>query len=98
MSFAYGLATLSQLIGLAFTVAIIGMGLWATIHCLRTRADAFPAASKWQKKYWLIALIVCTLLPLAPFQVMGLLISAIGSLIYLLDAKPKLDEVLRPKY
>jgi hypothetical protein len=98
MNLVYGLATVSQLIGLVILVAIVAAGVFCVIHCARTREDAFRAAGKWQKNYWLIALVVCTLLPFAPLGPTGLVISAIGILIYLLDTKPKIDEVLRPRY
>ncbi|ADG80235.1 hypothetical protein TPAU25S_02745 [Tsukamurella paurometabola] len=77
---------------------VVGAGLFALFHAARTPADAFTAASKWQKNYWIITLVVCTLFAMAYLNGTGVIIGAIGSLVYLLDARPKLDEVRRPRY
>lgn len=83
---------------LVVTLLIVGGGLFALVHALRAPADAFTAAGKWQKNYWVITLVVCVLLALAGLNGMGLVIGAIGVLVYMVDAKPKLDEVRRPRY
>ena len=98
MGIAYGLGNLTAWITLAISFALFLSGVYAVFHCARTREDAYRAAGKWQKKYWLIALVVCTVLATGVFSITGLVISAVGILVYLLDAKPKVDELLRPRY
>lgn len=93
---AYGMVTLIAFA--VITLLVVGAGLFALFHALRAPADAFTATGKWQKNYWIITLVVCILLALALPSGMGLIIGAIGILVYLLDVKPKLDEVRRPRY
>lgn len=94
----YGFGTLSLLASLLVTVALLATGAFCLIHALRAPADAFTAAGKWQKNYWVITLVACEVLVLAGLNYMGTVIGAIGILVYLLDVKPKLDEVRRPGY
>ena len=96
--FLNGLTTASALAFLVITLALLATGVFALVHALRAPADAFTAAGKWQKKYWVITLVVCLLLVLAGLAYMGTILGAIGILVYLLDVKPKLDEVRRPRY
>ncbi|GAB3129782.1 hypothetical protein GCM10027289_13040 [Tsukamurella serpentis] len=93
---AYG--QLSFYAYLAITLLIVGAAAFALVHALRAPAQAFTAAGKWQKNYWAITLIGCALLALAGLGGMGLVIGAVGVLVYLLDVRPKLDEVRRPRY
>ncbi len=94
----YGFGTVSLLASLVITGALLVTGAFCLIHALRAPADAFTAAGKWQKNYWLITLVACELLVLAGLNYMGTVIGAIGILVYLLDVKPKLDEIRRPRY
>lgn len=94
----YGFGTLSLLASLVITVALLATGAFCLIHALRAPADAFTAAGKWQKNYWMITLVASLLLVLAGLNYMGTVIGAVGILVYLLDVKPKLDEIRRPRY
>lgn len=94
----YGFGTLSLLASLVITVALLATGGFCLFHALRAPADAFTAAGKWQKNYWVITLVASILLVLAGLNYMGTVIGAVGILVYLLDVKPKLDEIRRPRY
>ncbi|BDD84221.1 hypothetical protein TPB0596_39840 [Tsukamurella pulmonis] len=96
--FLTGLNTASALAYLVITLALLAAAVFSLIHALRAPADAFTAAGKWQKKGWTLVLLLCLLLVLAGLNYMGTVLGAIGILVYLLDVKPKLDEVRRPGY
>ncbi|WP_019202131.1 DUF2516 family protein [Tsukamurella sp. 1534] len=92
-----GYVTIATIAQLVLSLALLGAAIFAAIHAARTPEDAFRAAGKWQKNYWIIALVVCALLTFLPGY-FGMVIAAVGVLVYLLDARPKLDEVRRPRY
>ncbi|TWS24389.1 DUF2516 family protein [Tsukamurella sputi] len=96
--FLYGVNTVSLLASLIVTIALLATGAFVLVHALRAPADAFTAAGKWTKKGWTITLVFCLLLVLAGLNYMGTVVGAIGILVYLLDVKPKLDEIRRPRY
>lgn len=98
MNLLYAFGSVTFYAYLVVTLLIVGGGLFALVHALRAPEDAFRATGKWQKKYWALTLVACILLALAGLNGMGLVIGAIGVLVYLLDVKPKLDEVRRPRY
>lgn len=78
---------------LALTQLILAV--LSLIHLARTRSDAYPAASKQSKQFWALLLSGALLLGLLQFLV---LVSLIISLIYLLDVRPAVDEVQRPRW
>lgn len=96
-TFLIGYNTVSAWAILILALALLGAAIFAIVHAAKTPADAFRAAGKWQKNYWLIALVVCALLTFLPGY-FGMVIAAVGVLVYLLDARPRLDEVQRPRY
>lgn len=75
----------------------LGMEVYALVHAVRQRPDAFTAASKQSKKFWVIALALATLLG---FAVLGGglgLLAIIGIVIagvYLADVKPAIDSIM----
>lgn len=80
---------LSQLLGLIQ----LGLIIWALIHVAQTRPDAFPAVDKQTKQFWLLVLggtLVITGF-LGILRIMGLIVA----LIYLLDVRPAINEILR---
>jgi hypothetical protein len=81
-----------MVIGLATLVA----SAWAFIHCLRTRADAFPAVGRQSKGLWLALTGGATLVSLAQFSPIGILgiASIVIASVYLLDIRPKIAEIL----
>ena len=78
-------------------VAVFGMMLWALIDCARTRGDAFAAAGKRTKQFWLLITAGATLLgfisigrPLSIFNI----IAVVGAAVYLADVRPAVRGVL----
>lgn len=73
---------------------ILGIGL---IHAVRTRPDAYAATGKQSKKFWLIVLGVGLVLTLTIGGGLGLvgIASTVAGIVYLVDVKPAIDEILR---
>ena len=67
------------------------LSAWAFIHCLRTRADAFPAIGRQSKGLWLALTGGATLVSLAWFSPIGILgiASIVIAAVYLLDIRPE---------
>ena len=74
-----------------------GATIFALIHALRQRPDAFTAVDKLTKPIWLAILGVAVLLLLLSFAGLGLFafIAIIATGIYLADVRPKVDEIQR---
>jgi hypothetical protein len=77
-------------------IAGIPVGLYAFVHALLQRADAFTAADKWSKPAWLgitgagaVVLAVFYRGPYTIFWIAGL----VAVLIYIVDVRPKVTEV-----
>ncbi|MBW0275608.1 hypothetical protein ATM97_29850 [Nocardia sp. MH4] len=89
---------LTSLILLALWVAAFGATVFALIHAVRQRADAFPAVDKMTKPIWLAILagaLVFLLLGIAGFGMLTSFIAIIATGVYLADVRPKVDEVQR---
>ncbi|WP_459548234.1 DUF2516 family protein [Nocardia sp. X0981] len=71
--------------------------VFALVHAVRQRSDAFTAVDKLTKPIWLGILGVAVLLLLVDFLGLGLLafIAIIATGVYLADVRPKVDEVQR---
>lgn len=69
--------------------------IWSLIHVSRTRPDAYLAVDKQTKQFWTLALGGALILGtfLGIFRVVALIVA----LIYLLDVRPAVDEVQRPR-
>jgi hypothetical protein len=74
----------------------IGLTVYALVHAVRQRGDAFTAVDKLTKPIWLAILLVSLLVILA-MGVLGLLgfIAIIAVGIYLADVKPRVDDIQR---
>ena len=74
----------------------IGLTVYALVHAVRQRSDAFTAVDKLTKPIWLAILLVSLLVILA-MGVLGLLgfIAIIAVGIYLADVKPRVDDIQR---
>ncbi len=88
---------LTGLILLVLWLAALGATIFALIHAIRQRPDAFTAVDKQAKPIWLAILGVAVLLLLLSAGGLGLLafVSIIATGIYLADVRPKVDEVQR---
>lgn len=93
-----------QIIGQLQSWIILALGLlalaaevYALVHAVRQRPDAFVAAGKQTKTFWVAALVIAALLGFAVLgQGFGLL-SIIGIIIagvYLADVRPAIDTLL----
>lgn len=81
-------------LGSIFDFAIFLLLIWSLIHVARTRPDAFIATGKQNKRFWTLILgipLVLSTLGVGFLQLVGL----IAALVYLLDVRPAIDEILR---
>ncbi len=90
------LGDLQSWIILALSVAALGVEVFALVDCLRRRPDAFTAAGKRTKNFWLLVTGVATLLGVVALGGLGLLaiIAIVAAGVYLADVKPALDQVM----
>lgn len=81
----------------AIGVAVLAMMAWALIDCARTRPDAFVAAGKRTKGFWLLLTGVATaigfIFVLHPFNLFNLA-AIVAAAVYHADVKPALKAVL----
>lgn len=91
--FYQGATLIYSIISIAQWV-ILGIGLF---HVIRTRPDAYTATGKQSKKFWLIVLGVCLVLTLTLGGGLGIvgIASSVAGIVYLVDVKPAIDEILR---
>ncbi|MFK5635623.1 MULTISPECIES: DUF2516 family protein [unclassified Ornithinimicrobium] len=77
-------------------VALLAMMVWALVDCLRTRADAFPAAGKRTKNFWLlltgIASVVGFIFMFSPFNIFNVAAVVVAA-VYHADVKPAVKTV-----
>lgn len=90
------LASTQSLLTAVIGLAVFAMMLWALIDCARTRADAFPAAGKKTKQFWLIITGAATAIGFIfmsnPFNIFNL-IAIVGAAVYHADVRPALKSV-----
>ncbi|MFD3509059.1 DUF2516 family protein [Nocardia sp. NPDC058666] len=88
---------LTMLIMLVIWVAAFGATVFALIHAVRQRSDAFTAVDKMTKPIWLAILGGALVFLLIAAGGLGLLsfIAIIATGVYLADVRPKVDEVQR---
>ncbi len=80
---------------LLLSVVAIGVEAFALIDCVRRRPDAFVAAGKRTKQFWLLVTGGALLLGFVSLGGLGFLaiVSIIAAGVYLADVKPALDQV-----
>ena len=91
------LAQLQVWIVLGLSVVALGVELYALVDCLRRRSDAFVAAGKRTKQFWLLVTGVAALLGVVGLgRGLGILaiIAIVAAGVYLADVKPALDQVM----
>ncbi|WP_067840897.1 DUF2516 family protein [Nocardia lijiangensis] len=88
---------LTGLILLVLWLVALGATIFALIHAIRQRPDAFTAVDKQTKPIWLAILGVSLLLLLLSPAGLGLLafVAIIATGVYLADVRPKVDEIQR---
>ncbi len=89
----------SSITGVLSLLLLVG-NIIALVHVIKTRPDAFVAASKQSKKFWLW-LIIGSLVVTQIFGLFSMLgiVGIIAVIVYLVDVKPAINEILRrPRY
>ncbi len=91
------LGALQWNIQLFFALAQFLLALFALVDAAIRRADAYPAAGKLQKHWWLLILGVAVLLTVGFPSPLGLsgLAATIASIVYLVDVRPAIQQVTR---
>jgi hypothetical protein len=90
------LAELQSWIVYALSVGALGVEAWAVIDCVRRPNDAFVAAGKRTKGFWLAVTVVSALLGVISLGAIPGLLGIIGVIaagVYLADVRPALDQV-----
>jgi len=89
--------SLQALIMFTFGVAALGLSLFGLIDALRYRPDAFTAAGKRTKNFWLAVLGVAVALSfysmLSPFS-LPWIVAVVGAGVYAADVRPALRRVM----
>ena len=80
---------------LVLTLAALGLEVFAFVHALKTRPDAFVAASKRTKQFWMAVTGVATLLGFVSLGGLGFLaiIGVVAAGVYLADVRPAVESV-----
>jgi hypothetical protein len=80
---------------LVLQIGVLLMTVYAFVHAAIQRPDAYTATDKMTKPVWLLILGGATLLTLLlPAQsVLGMVVGACASGVYLVDVRPKLLEI-----
>jgi hypothetical protein len=78
-------------------MAALGVTVFALVHAIRQRPDAFTAVDKLTKPIWVAILCAALLAILVSATVVGILglAGVIATGIYLADVRPKVDEIQR---
>lgn len=82
---------------LVLGLAALGLEAFAFIDAVRRRPDAFVAAGKRTKTFWLVVVGVAMLVGVVSvFSVLSIvgLLAVVAAGIYLADVKPALDQVM----
>ncbi|MBF6172934.1 DUF2516 family protein [Nocardia blacklockiae] len=92
-----GVYSVTGAILLVLWLAALGATIFALVHAVRQRSDAFTAVDKLTKPIWvgiLVAALAFLLLARTPVGLLGI-IAVVATGVYLADVRPKVDEVQR---
>ncbi|WP_420873823.1 DUF2516 family protein [Nocardia huaxiensis] len=73
------------------------MTVFALVHAIRQRPDAFTAVDKLTKPAWIAILAVALLflwIGMVPYNLLSL-VAIVATGVYLADVRPKVDEIQR---
>jgi hypothetical protein len=93
--------SLSGLVLQLIQLAALAASLFALVHAIRQRRDAFTAVDKLTKPIWVTILVVAALLLGLPMLgvfdlgMIGLIGGLVATGVYLADVRPKVDEIQR---
>ena len=89
--------SIKSLIMFAFGVAALVLSVFGLVDALRHRPDAFTAAGKRTKTFWLVVLGVAAALSFvsvfSPFTLPWIL-AVVGASVYAVDVRPALHKVI----
>src|SRR5450631_2788195 len=89
--------SIQSLILFAFGVGALGLSVFGLVDALRHRPDAFTAAGKRSKNFWLVVLGIAVALSfysvLAPFS-LPWIFAVVGAGVYAADVRPALRKVM----
>lgn len=97
MSLTNPLESLSGLVLTVISLAQLGALLFSLSHAIRVRSDAYAAAAKQSKMFWVSLLAVSLILRLtisSPLDLFGV-IASIAAIVYIVDVRPAINDVLR---
>ena len=91
----FGLGEAQYYVTLALTIAALALEVFAFVHALKTRPDAFVAAGKRTKNFWLAVTGVATLLGFVSMGGLGLfaILGVVAAGVYLADVRPAVETV-----
>ena len=91
----FGLGAAQYYVTLALTIAALALEVFAFVHALKTRPDAFVAAGKRTKNFWLAVTGVATLLGFVSMGGLGFLaiVGVVAAGVYLADVRPAVATV-----
>ena len=80
---------------LVLTLAALALEVFAFVHALKTRPDAFVAAGKRTKQFWMAVTGVAILLGFVSLGGLGLLaiLGVVAAGVYLADVRPAVETV-----
>jgi lysylphosphatidylglycerol synthetase-like protein (DUF2156 family) len=80
---------------LVLTLAALAIEVFAFVHALKTRPDAFVAAGKRTKQFWMAVTGVAILLGFVSLGGLGLfaIIGVVAAGVYLADVRPAVETV-----
>jgi hypothetical protein len=94
------LDSFQNLVILGLWLALVGLQIWALIDCARRPAQAFPAIDRKSKTLWLAltgAALGTGLIFRNPIGIFGIA-GAVVTLVYLFDVRPKIIEIMKPRW
>ncbi|EOM76676.1 DUF2516 family protein [Rhodococcus rhodnii] len=88
---------LISIILLAIRLVALAGAVFALVHVIRQRKDAFTAVDKLTKPVWVGILAAATVFLLVWPSVIGLfgIVAIVAVCVYLVDVRPRVDEVQR---
>lgn len=91
--------SLAGLILFALQILAIAGAVFALVHAVRQPAEAFPAVDKLTKPVW-VGILAVALVVLFLFGAIGMLgiVGVVAVSVYLVDVRPRVEEVQRPRW
>lgn len=83
----------------ALSLVAVAGGVFALVHAIRQRQDAFTAVNKLTKPIW-IGILAASILVLLVSPLIGFLglAGVIAISVYLVDVRPRVDEIQKPRW